>query len=182
MRYAGIIYDDTAAAPGLSLTLFTQGCPFHCKGCHNPETWDYEGGYEYTKETEQKIVKALSKNGIIRNLCIMGGEPLLPNNIESLYSLIKAVRDRYKDEIKIYLWTGFTTQELQDIIKEHPDFADFLYMFDYIIDGRYEEDKRDITLLMRGSTNQKINRVVDKFCDEKELPLKNFEEEVYFLI
>ena len=182
MRYAGIIYDDTAAAPGLSLTLFTQGCPFHCKGCHNPGTWDYEGGYEYTKETEQKIVKALSKNGIIRNLCIMGGEPLLPHNISSLYSLIRAVRDSYKDEIKIYLWTGFTTQELQDIIKEHPDFADFLYMFDYIIDGRYEEDKRDITLLMRGSTNQKINRVVDKFCDEKELPLKNFEEEVYFLV
>ena len=112
----------------------------------------------------------------------MGGEPLLPHNISSLYSLIRAVRDSYKDEIKIYLWTGFTTQELQDIIKEHPDFADFLYMLDYIIDGRYEEDKRDITLLMRGSTNQKINRVVDKFCDEKELPLKNFEEEVYFLV
>ena len=55
-------------------------------------------------------------------------------------------------------------------------------MLDYIIDGRYEEDKRDITLLMRGSTNQKINRVVDKFCDKKELPPKNFEEEVYFLI
>lgn len=182
MRYAGIIYDDTAAASGLSLTLFTQGCPFHCKGCHNPETWDYEGGYEYTKETEQKIVKALSANGVIRNLCIMGGEPLLPHNIEALYSLTRAVRDNYEDEIKIYLWTGFTTQELQDIIKEHPDFADFLYMFDYIIDGRYEEDKRDVTLLMRGSTNQKINRVVDRFCDEKELPLKNFEEEVYFLI
>ena len=182
MRYAGIIYDDTAAAPGLSLTLFTQGCPFHCKGCHNPETWDYEGGYEYTKETEQKIVEALTANGVMRNLCIMGGEPLLPHNIESLYSLTRAVRDNYEDEIKIYLWTGFTTQELQDIIKEHPDFADFLYMFDYIIDGRYEEDKRDVTLLMRGSTNQKINRVVDRFCDEKELPLKNFKEEVYFLI
>ena len=64
MRYAGIIYDDTAAAPGLSLSLYTQGCPFHCKGCHNPETWDFEGGYEYTAETQEKIIKSL--NAIIR--------------------------------------------------------------------------------------------------------------------
>ena len=129
MRYAGIIYDDTAAAPGLSLTLFTQGCPFHCKGCHNPETWDYNGGYEYTKETEQKIVNALSANGVIRNLCIMGGEPLLPDNIDSLYSLTRAVRDNYKNEIKIYLWTGFTIQELKEnTVNEHPQFCIFKFL------------------------------------------------------
>lgn len=181
MRYAGIIYDDTAAASGLSLTLFTQGCPFHCKGCHNPETWNYDGGYEYTKETEQKIVNALSANGVIRNLCIMGGEPLLPDNIDNLYSLARAVRDNYKNEIKIYLWTGFTIQELKEIINEHPKFSNFLCMFDYIIDGRYEEDKRDITLLMRGSSNQNINRIVYK-CNKDNLPPKVYEDEKYFFV
>ena len=86
MRYAGLIKNDIAAGPGLCTTFFTQGCPHHCSGCHNPETWDYEGGKEFTPEVIDEIVEALTAQGIERKLCIMGGEPY--NNFVSYISLL----------------------------------------------------------------------------------------------
>lgn len=80
MKYAGIIYNDFSAAPGVSLSFFTQGCPHHCKGCHNQETWDFNGGKEFTHEDLTSLIKGLTANGIKRTLCIMGGEPLCPEN------------------------------------------------------------------------------------------------------
>lgn len=156
MRYAGIIYDDTAAAPGLSLSLYTQGCPFHCKGCHNPETWCFEGGYEYTEETREKIIDALLANGVLRNLCILGGEPLLDDNIDELHYLCCAAKDRYP-ELKIYIWTGYTVDELQNRMANNFFLHSLIFeLTDVVITGRYEEDKRDITLPLRGSWNQEI--------------------------
>lgn len=152
MRYAGIIYDDTAAAPGLSLTLFTQGCPFHCKGCHNPETWDYEGGYEYNEEVQNKILQSLNANGVLRNLCIMGGEPLLPQNCDTLLELCTAARDLYKD-VKIYIWTGY---EYDDLLKRESILSNLLNLVDVIIAGPYIEEKRDITNRWCGSSNQQV--------------------------
>ena len=160
MRYAGIIYDDTAAAPGLSLTLFTQGCRFRCKGCHNADMWDYDGGYEFTEETVEKILKGLSKNRIIRNLCIMGGEPLSYDNFGPLLYLLEKVREEYGSTIKIFLWTGYTYEELQKAAEQGSNFETIFSHLDYLIDGRYEEDKRDITLKMRGSSNQRIFHIV----------------------
>ena len=81
MRYAGINYNDFAAAPGVSVTFFTQGCPHRCKGCHNPETWDYNSGKELTIETILELDKGLKAHGIKRNFCIMGGEPLCEENL-----------------------------------------------------------------------------------------------------
>ena len=159
MRYAGIIYDDTAAAPGLSLSLYTQGCPFHCKGCHNPETWCFEGGYEYTEETREKIVDALLANGVLRNLCILGGEPLLDDNINELHQLCCAAKYRYP-ELKVYIWTGYTLDELQDRMANNFFLHSLIFeLTDVIITGRYEEDKRDITLPLRGSWNQEVWRL-----------------------
>ena len=156
MRYAGIIYDDTAAAPGLSLSLYTQGCPFHCKGCHNPETWDFEGGYEYTAETQEKIIKSLNANGVLRNLCILGGEPLLEENILTLSILCGLAKALYPD-IKIYIWTGYTMDEIQDRVNSEPSLYSLVFeLTDTLVTGRYEEDKRDITLPLRGSWNQEI--------------------------
>lgn len=76
MKYGGIILNDMSAAPGVSLTFFVQGCPIHCKGCHNPELQNFVGGKEFTEETMKTILDGLVSNGIQRTFCVMGGEPL----------------------------------------------------------------------------------------------------------
>ena len=155
MRYAGIIYDDTAAAPGLSLSLFTQGCPFHCKGCHNPDTWAFDGGFEYTRETEKKIINGLNANNVLRNLCIMGGEPLLEENLGELFRLVATAKTIYP-KIKIYVWTGYTFDEIVTREAEEVILYQLLDFVDVIITGPYIEEQRDITNRWCGSTNQEV--------------------------
>ena len=153
MRYSGIIYNDTAAAPGVCLTFFTQGCPHHCKGCHNPETWDYEGGQRFTNDVLEDIIKGLRANGVNRTLCIMGGEPLCDRNIFLTALLIQQVKAKYPNQ-KIYLWTGYTYEEL---VKRHDNKTKYILSnIDCLIDGPFVEELRDTTLQMRGSSNQRI--------------------------
>lgn len=153
MRYSGIIYNDTAAAPGVCLTFFTQGCPHHCKGCHNPETWDYEGGQRFTNDVLEDIIRGLRANGVNRTLCIMGGEPLCDRNIFLTALLIQQVKAKYPNQ-KIYLWTGYTYEEL---VKRHDNKTKYvLSNIDCLIDGPFVEELRDTTLQMRGSSNQRI--------------------------
>ena len=111
MRYSGIIYNDFSAAPGVSLSFFTQGCPHHCTGCHNPETWLFDGGLEFTEEILQEILKNLYANGIKRNFCLMGGEPLCPENLPLSKMLIENILQKYPDT-KIYIWTGYIYEYL----------------------------------------------------------------------
>lgn len=153
MKYAGIIKNDISAAPGVSLTFFTQGCPHRCQGCHNPETWDFDGGKEFTLETMNEIVNGLQANDIKRNLCIMGGEPLCKENLFLTALVIKTVKETIKD-IKIYLWTGYEFDAIKNSADPHLKYI--LEEIDCIIDGPYIDSLRDITLHMRGSSNQKI--------------------------
>lgn len=153
MRYSGIIRNDLAAAPGVSVTFFTQGCPHRCKGCHNPETWDFNGGKEFTPEVLYEIYKALESNGVQRSFCIMGGEPLCEENLFLTCMLLQNVKTHFP-EVKIYLWTGYYYKELLKMTNPKVDLI--LNMVDILIDGPYEENKRDITLKMRGSSNQNI--------------------------
>ena len=153
MRYAGIIRDDTSAAPGLSLSFFVQGCPIRCQGCHNPQTWDQNGGYEFTQDTLNRVLLALNANGILRKLCIMGGEPLAPYNIELTKLLISKAKETYP-EISIYLWTGYTLEDLRSV--GNHEIKEILDKIDCLIDGPFILDERDITLKMRGSKNQRI--------------------------
>lgn len=154
MRYAGINYNDMTAAPGVSVSFFAQGCPHHCKGCHNPETWDFNGGKEFTFDTLNKIVEGLVANGITRSLAIMGGEPLCENNAFLTLLIVKTVKERLP-EVKIYIWSGYTYDEL---INHHNNshVKSILKYADYLIDGPYIQELRDVTLPMRGSSNQNI--------------------------
>lgn len=154
MRYAGIIKNDISAAPGICLTFFTQGCPFHCVGCHNPETWDFNGGKEFTNEVLNDIIKSLKANGINRTLCIMGGEPLCEQNLNVVLEVITHVKEVYSDT-KVYIWTGYTIEELDQRVDDE-ELKEILYFTDCIVDGRFIFEKRDITLPMRGSSNQRI--------------------------
>ena len=153
MRYAGLIRNDLAAAPGVSVSFFTQGCPHRCKGCHNPETWSFGAGKEFTYEVLNEIVDALRANNVKRNLCIMGGEPLCPENEFLTLLIIKTVKEKYPDT-KVYIWTGY----YYDFLLKHgtTHLSQILELTDVLIDGPYIESMRDTTLLMRGSSNQNI--------------------------
>lgn len=152
MRYAGIIKNDFSAAPGTSVTFFTQGCPHRCEGCHNPETWDFEGGEEVTHDTILEVIEAITANGLHRNLCIMGGEPLCPENQFLTNLIINSVKEKLPDT-KIYLWTGYC---LEDLDTNNNRVKSILEQVDCLIDGPYDKTKRDVSLFMRGSSNQRI--------------------------
>ena len=156
MNYAEIDKIECVNGPGWGVSLFTQGCPFspHCKGCHNSSIWDFDEGKRFTHKTIETIIN-LIKPEYIRRVSILGGEPLVSNNLFFLTALIECVR-KARPDIDIIIYTGYTLRELQERrIKEF--YLDWLLNhIDFLIDGRYEKDKRDITLAFRGSSNQII--------------------------
>jgi anaerobic ribonucleoside-triphosphate reductase activating protein len=158
MRFAGIIYNDIASAPGICLTFFAQGCNSRCEGCHNPETWDFCGGKEFTQETLKSIIDGLVANGVSRSLAIQGGEPLCEENLFLTDLLISEVKKKYPD-IKIYLWTGFIYEDLLESSNQR--LKNILNSIDVLIDGPYKKEERDITLFMRGSRNQRVIKLHD---------------------
>ena len=159
MRYSGLIKNDITAAPGLCVSFFTQGCPHHCPGCHNPETWDFDGGKEFTNDTLRELLEALIAQNIHRDLCIMGGEPLCEENAFLTRLIIQEVRKHVPDT-KIYIWSGYTYEELKR--SSDPHIVDSLRLADVLIDGPYIEAERDITLPMRGSRNQRVIDLSEK--------------------
>lgn len=154
-KIAGIYWDDTAAAPGISLSVYFSGCHFHCPGCQNPEAWDFNYGEDFTADKLQEIADKLRKNGVERRLSILGGEPLCDENLYDAALLISYIKQLYPDT-KIYLWSGYTYEELLEREKTDAMLQHILELIDVLIDGRYEQDKRDITLPLRGSSNQRI--------------------------
>ena len=152
-KIAGIYWDDTAAAPGISLSVYFSGCHFHCPGCHNPEAQDFNYGEEFTLETLRLIMERLNKNGVMRTLSILGGEPLADENLSDVLRLIGWCKLDYPD-LKIYVWTGYTIEELE--ARDDDDVRAVLRNITCLIDGRYVQELRDTTLPLRGSSNQRI--------------------------
>ena len=153
MRYAGLVKNDIVDCDdGIAVALYFQGCPHHCKGCHNPETWDFNGGIEIDREKLiENVIDSLTENGIKRNLSILGGEPLAPQNIDNTIYILSKIRKQFKD-IKILLWTGYNFKD----IKKDKQQKKILKLVNKIIDGKYIEELRDTTLELRGSSNQNI--------------------------
>lgn len=152
MRYAAIKENDIANGPGVNVSFWVQGCKNHCKDCQNPETWSFTGGKEFTKDTLNSLFKALKANGINRNLSILGGEPLCPENIPIIKYIIQQVKEKYP-ETKIYLWSGYYYDELAKNKEIKEEIFPYL---DILVDGPYINSQRDITLKWRGSRNQNI--------------------------
>lgn len=149
MRFSKIKNNDIANGEGIVMSLWTQGCPHHCKGCFNLETWDFDSGKEFKEEDKEYILQNIDKNNIKRNLSILGGEPLCNQNIQGVISLCKAFKEKYPEKI-IYVWTGYVLEEFDDTQKKILDYIDVL------IDGKFEIDNKDLSLKLRGSTNQRI--------------------------
>lgn len=154
MRYAKVKYNDIANAPGVCVSFFTQGCPHKCFNCFNQETWDFNGGKEFTPEVLDTIIEKLNENNIHRDFCLLGGEPLCDENILLSFLLISTIKEKNKDT-KIYVWTGYTLENL--LHRNNPKINTLLNDYiDVLIDGPYVDELRNITLPMRGSSNQRI--------------------------
>lgn len=153
-RYSAIIPNDVVNGRGVCVSFFVQGCPHHCPGCFNKETWDFSGGIPYTPEIKWEIIKAISANNITRNFSILGGEPLAPQNIDMVWEVVDAVRHAYPN-IEIILWTGYTYDEL--MTRSNENLLHILNTIDVLVDGPFIEEQKDLSLRLRGSRNQHIH-------------------------
>ena len=153
MKYYGYMPNDFINGENISVSLWTAGCPHRCKGCHNSEMWDYENGYEVPIDIKEQLIKAISANGLVRNFSILGGEPLSEENRDFILTIVQAIRTAYPS-IKIFLWTGYTIEELKNM--EDEKINSILENIDVLIDGKYDESLRNVTLELRGSSNQRI--------------------------
>lgn len=156
MRYALMRKMDISNGTFVGVSLFVQGCPFHCKGCFNQETWDFDGGYEWTEETKNKFL-SLADKPYIRRISILGGEPLAIQNLPDIVDLMKEVKTHFTDK-DIWVYTGRTMNSLQLPTRnlEQTYLQQVLKYADVIVDGPFIESKKDITLKFRGSSNQNI--------------------------
>lgn len=165
MRYNKIRKMDISNGKGVRVSLFVQGCSFHCKNCFNQETWDFNGGKEFTTAEIQKIIELANKD-YIAGLSVLGGEPLHNNNVDEVFHIVATFKEKFPNK-NIWLWTGF---KFEDAIKDSKRKF-ILRNVDVLIDGQFEEDKKDLTLKWRGSSNQ---RVIDckKSLAENKIILK----------
>lgn len=156
MYYGSLKETDIANGPGVRVSLFVSGCQHHCKGCFQPETWDYHYGQPYTAETQKQILTYLGE-GFIDGLTLLGGEPFDPLNQPELTELLRKVRDRYPEKT-VWCYTGYTYDV--DLVEGGAAYTSYteemLSMIDVLVDGEFVLEEKDISLTFRGSRNQRI--------------------------
>lgn len=155
--YYGEIKDcDIANGEGVRVTLFVSGCTNHCEHCFQPQTWDFEYGQPFTPETEERILFLLAP-GYINGLTLLGGEPFEPENQRALFPFVRRVKDAFPDK-NIWAFSGFTYEELlQAGGYSHCEVTEeLLSLLDVLVDGRFVEALKDISLRFRGSSNQRL--------------------------
>ena len=146
MRYNLIRKMDISNGPGVRVSIFMQGCNFHCKNCFNSETWDFNGGKEFNDDTIKKVLE-LCKKDHIKGLSILGGEPMHPANINGTTKLAKEFKEAFPDK-DVWVWSGFRYEDLKD--------EDVFNYVDVLVDGQYVDELHDPTLKWRGSSNQRV--------------------------
>ena len=154
MRYADLISNDVTAGPGFTVTLFVQGCPHMCSGCFNPETWDFNGGKEVPADFPEIILEKINANGLKRRFCVMGGEPLCKENAFLTHMILNYIKEK-SPETELAVWTGYTWEELSSL-GGNPHIKEILSLIDFMVDGRFQLEKKDLSLKLRGSSNQRI--------------------------
>lgn len=147
MNYANIKSADTCNGPGVRVSLFCSGCTHHCKGCFNQEAQDFGYGKEFTNEVLKDLLDRCDKP-YISGLSLLGGEPCHPNNYPTILKVAKAFKDRFPNKT-VWLWSGYTWEQL--------DFCrDLLYYIDVLVDGKFIEEQKNLSIPFRGSSNQRI--------------------------
>lgn len=156
MNYADIKKIDVANGEGARVSVFVSGCNHHCKGCFNQCAWDFNYGKKFTEKEEQQIIDYMNHD-YISGLSLLGGEPLEPKNQEGLLPLVKKVKEKFPNK-DIWCYTGFDFEKdvVGKMAKNNETTRELLKYIDIIVDGKFEEDKKDLKLQFRGSSNQKI--------------------------
>lgn len=169
MNYAQIRSMDISNGEGIGVSLFVQGCPFHCKGCFNSETWDESKGNIFNNEVNNILIDLLKRDYVTR-FSILGGEPLYIKNLETVEKLIDEIRISFPNKT-IWLYTGYTWEyifenksdaPLENLIRQR-----IISMCDVVIDGEYIDRLRDISLHWRGSSNQRVINVKESLKQNK---------------
>lgn len=172
MRFASMRNLDISNGENVGVSLFVQGCPFHCKNCFNSDTWDFNDGKEWTEETKNKFLELINRP-YIKRVSILGGEPLAEQNLDDVLSLIKEIRCSFPEKT-IWLYTGFTFEKLlfplliNQLPKPEEDKRiEIIRSIDVLIDGEYIDEQKDITLAWRGSKNQRVLDVQKSLTERK---------------
>lgn len=183
MRYNQIRECDIANGEGIGVALFVQGCHFKCKNCFNPETWDFNGGKEWTPEVEDKFIE-LASRPYIKRISLLGGECLADENLDGILNLVNKIRLLLPNKT-IWIYSGYTWDDIWDYNTSGEDFygkpwrgwtidriqkQDILKQCDVFVDGRYIDSQRDITLKWCGSKNQRVIDV-QKSLKQREVVL-----------
>lgn len=177
MRYAQIRSMDISNGEGVGISLFVQGCDRHCFNCFNSETWDFNGGKEWTEEAKNKFMELIDRP-YIRRISVLGGEPLAEQNLDEVLSLIKKIRTSFPDKT-IWLYTGYDFDLLNSKYNEYKytPFAEnadewltrweIISNVDVMVDGEYIDKQKDLTLKWRGSKNQHVINVKESIKNNK---------------
>ncbi len=170
MRYASVKKCDVANGTGIRVSIFVSGCHHHCKGCFNTDAWDFNFGNEYNEEIEESILKELDKS-YIQGLSLLGGEPLEHVNQKGLLSLVKKAKERYPEKT-IWCYTGYKFDDdvMEKMFETWPETKELVSNLDVVVDGKYDEDLRDLNLRFKGSSNQRIIDV-QKTLEKNEIIL-----------
>ena len=161
MRYNKIRKMDIANGPGVRVSIFMQGCAFHCENCFNKETWDFDKGEEFTDEVIENIIE-LCKPSFIKGLSILGGEPWHPKNVDGTTKLVKRFKEVFPDKT-IWSWSGYT---FEDYLSKQEGIK----YVDVIVDGRFVDSLKNPILKFKGSSNQRVIDVA-KSLEKKEVIL-----------
>ena len=146
MRYAYINTCDICNGKYFGVSLFVQGCHFHCPNCFNQSTWDFNGGKEFTIETMRHLIKLIDRP-YIKRFTLLGGEPLAPENIETSKEILRVIKETYPNK-QVWLFTGYVMENIPD--------KSILKYVDILVDGPYKHELRDLSLAFRGSSNQRV--------------------------
>lgn len=176
MRYAQIRSMDISNGEGVGVSLFVQGCPFHCKNCFNSDTWDFNGGKEWTEETKNKFMELINRP-YIKRVSFLGGECLAEQNLDEVLKLVKEIRISFPEKT-IWLYTGYTWEQLvysrmPSGVGKEKEFLNWnrrneiISNIDICIDGEYVDNLKDLTLKWRGSKNQRVIDVKQSLAQNK---------------
>lgn len=155
MKYSEITYPDVNNGEGCRVTLFVSGCSHRCKGCHNPETWNFDFGKDFNDKVKNRLFDIVSKP-YIKGLTLSGGDPL--DSYDDVLDLVKEFRNRFGETKDIWVYTGYVIDNLLTLNRE-----EILEYIDVLVDGEYDEKQRDVSLPFRGSKNQRIIKIKERY-------------------